>query len=83
MSSTETPPTPQPLRPIAFAASSQIASIEYDESTLDLIVSFQRGGIYKYANVPMNIADGFTQAPSAGRYLNQMIKEMYDYEKIG
>ena len=72
-----------PLRAISFAASSQIAAIEYNESEMALYVTFQRSGQYVYWNVPVSVADGFRDAPSAGKYLNAFIKGLYDYEFLG
>jgi hypothetical protein len=88
VSTPETAPTPEiatpiPVRAIPFAASSQIADIQYDEENMALIVTFIRGGsVYRYSQVPSSVADGFTQAPSAGRYLGEFVKGQYDYEKI-
>lgn len=74
--------SPQLPRPIAFAPSSQIADIMYSDVDMDLTIAFQRGGIYVYHQVPSDVADGFSNAPSAGRYLNEFIKEIYDFERI-
>jgi len=74
---------PMAMRAIPFPASSQIADIQYDDEATDLIVTFAKGGVYKYQAVPSDLADGFTNALSAGRYLNAYIKNLYEYEKIG
>jgi len=71
------------IRVINHAPSSQIASVEYDEDEMALIVTFQRGGVYRYLQVPSDVANGFESAPSAGKYLNEFVKEIYDYERIG
>ncbi len=80
-------PVPQtekiPIRSIPFAASSNIAAIDYDEDERALIVTFQRSGVYSYTPVPSSVADGFKDAPSAGKYFGEFIKNIYDYEKIG
>lgn len=76
-------PAEPPIRAIAFAASTQIANIQYDTVNMALIVEFQRGGVYAYSQVPEDVANGFAQAPSAGIYLNTYVKGIYDYEKIG
>ena len=70
-------------RAIPFAASSQVAGITYDDEAQLLTVQFQRGGTYEYSQVPPNVADGFSSAPSAGGYLQQFIKGAYAYEKVG
>lgn len=73
---------PKPPRAIAFPPSSQIAEIIYSDSDMTLTVSFQRGGVYVYKQVPSDVADGFSQTTSAGRYLNAFVKDVYDYERI-
>jgi hypothetical protein len=78
------PSEPRPPRSIPFPPSSQIASITYLDDEMILYVEFlKNGATYAYSQVPSDIADGFSNAPSAGRYLNQFIKNLYDYEKIG
>ncbi len=71
------------VRQISFAPSSQIADISYNDDAMILTISFQRGGVYEYYNVPVTVADGFRDAPSAGRYLAAAIKGNFDYSKIG
>lgn len=73
---------PIPPRAIPFSASSQISAIEYSDDELTLTVSFQRGGVYVYKNVPSDVADGFSNAPSAGKYLNEFVKGQYEYERV-
>jgi KTSC domain-containing protein len=71
-----------PARSIPFAASSNIADITYDENTQTLTVSFLSSGTYEYYGVPLSVAMGFADAPSAGKYLGAAIKGRYDYQKI-
>jgi hypothetical protein len=73
---------PKLPRAIPFAPSSQIASITYSDD-MTLTVAFQRGGVYEYKQVPEDVAMGFSQAPSAGKYLNEFVKGLYDYARIG
>ena len=73
---------PIPPRAITFAPSSQIASITYSDDNMELTVAFQRGGIYVYSQVTSDVADGFTNAPSAGRYLNEFVKGSFEFRRI-
>lgn len=66
---------------IAFKPSSNIAAVEYEEATRDLAVTFQSGETYIYANVAPELAHGFANAPSAGTYLNRMVKPGYSYRR--
>jgi len=71
------------VRSIEFKPSSNIESIGYDEENMSLIVTFKSGTAYSYSKVPSLVADGFSQADSAGQYLNQNIKNQYDYTPLG
>ncbi len=64
-------------------ASSNIASIGYDEGTETLDVEFLSGAIYQYYNVPQNMYDQLMQAGSKGRFLNTYIKNAYPYSRVG
>lgn len=64
-------------------ASSNIASIGYDEAVQTLEVEFLNGSIYQYYNVPMNMFQQLMQDSSKGRFLNTYIKNAYPFTKIG
>ena len=64
-------------------ASSNIASIGYDETTQTLEVEFFNGTIYQYYNVPPNMNEQLMQASSKGRFLNTYIKNAYPYSRVG
>jgi hypothetical protein len=68
-------------RDVEFAASSNIKSLAYDNETQELTCVFAHGGTYVYSGVPANVVDGFASAPSAGQYLHQFVKPLYQYEK--
>ena len=70
-------------REIPFAASTNIKSVSYSDEDQTLTVEFFKGGTYVYSDIPPNVADGFSSAPSAGTYLHQFIKGQYSYEKVG
>lgn len=62
--------------------SSTVASADHDPVTGELIVQFRNGSRYAYADVPPDVADGIHSAPSAGGYLNEMIKGNYAYRRL-
>jgi len=62
--------------------SSNVAAIRYDGDDEELEVQFNNNIIYAYFNVPAKVFDEFKDADSKGRYLNQHIKGVYDYQKI-
>lgn len=62
--------------------SSNIASAAYDAETKALTVTFNGGGVYRYKDVPAEVAAAFEAAESPGKYLNANIKGLYDFEKV-
>ena len=63
-------------------ASSNIASIGYDEATETLEVEFLNGTIYQYFNVPPNMYEQLMREGSKGRFLNTYIKNAYPYTRL-
>lgn len=59
--------------------SSSVLSVGYDRSTLTLEVEFQNGSVYQYFDVPELVFHELMAAPSVGRYVNQSVKDSYDY----
>lgn len=62
-------------------SSSNISSIGYEGSTL--YVSFNRGGLYAYYNVPESVYHNLMCASSHGSYLANHVKGIYSYRRIG
>lgn len=63
-------------------SSSSIQSVGYDSTESVLEVEFNRGAVYQYHEVPPHVHEEFMSAPSAGTYLNQFIKNSYNYEQV-
>ena len=61
--------------------SSNISSIEYDETTSTLIVRFHDGSAYKYENVPLEVYHGLTAALSTGSYFYRNIRTSYPFSR--
>ena len=70
------------LEEIPIPASSHIQAVLYDADQMMLIVSFKKA-TYVYLKVPGDVAFGFSNALSAGDYLNQNVKPLYEYQKMG
>ena len=70
-----------PPRAIPIPPSTQIASVAYDDKTMELTVVFQRGGAYLYMGVPSDLVDGWTHAFSAGAYFREFIKDQFEYAR--
>ena len=65
-----------------YIASSNIASIGYDEATETLEVEFLNGSIYQYYNIPASLYQRLMQEGSKGRFLNTYIKNAYPYSRV-
>jgi hypothetical protein len=61
--------------------STAIEHISYDEAAHELRVKFVGGGTYTYYRVPKSVYNAFRIAPSKGQFLNQFIKDRYDYRR--
>lgn len=63
-------------------SSSNISQIAYDGETKTLYVQFHHGGTYAYDDVSGTTFRYFLNAPSAGRYFQQQIRENYTTRKL-
>lgn len=61
--------------------SSNIVSIGYDHNSQVLEIEFIGGGIYQYMNVSEDIYERLMNAGSHGRFLNDNIKEVYQWKQ--
>jgi hypothetical protein len=57
--------------------SSNIASVGYELSTQTLEVEFQGGSVWRYANVPAEVANNLMEAESVGKFFNANVKGKY------
>ena len=59
--------------------SSMMNAIGYDEASKTLIIVFNSGKTYEYANVPAEVFQDFLAADSKGVFFRSEIDECYDY----
>lgn len=66
--------------PMQACQSSRIKEHGYDAATQTLALRFKsgKGGIYTYANVPPELYEKFSQAPSIGQFFHQHIQGQPD-----
>ena len=64
-------------------ASSNVASVGYDEPSQTLEVEFTAGGIYQYYNVTQALFEQLMQAGSKGQFLAYQIKNAHPYSRVG
>jgi len=62
--------------------SSAIISIGYDRKTRTLEIEFISGKIYEYYDVPWTVHRDLMLASSQGRYLEQHIRDEYQFARV-
>jgi hypothetical protein len=65
-----------------FPNSSVVSWICYALDEGELEVSLVNGTAYLYFEVPWQVADGFRDAESPGRYFNKEIVGRYNYDRL-
>ena len=71
------------MKTIQINNSSRVSALQYDEWKQELIITYKRGGDYKYFNVPESEYISLIQAESVGKFINQNIKPKYAFIKLG
>jgi hypothetical protein len=61
--------------------SSVIQSFVYDKEERRLVVRFVSGKVYRYEEVPAEIAKGFGAAASKGTYFNDVIRDRFRFAR--
>ena len=62
--------------------SSVIRTVGYRPETAELEIEFTSGDLYRYFAVPPSVYRGLLDADSAGRYLQQHIRDDYPYVRV-
>ena len=62
--------------------SSVVEHISYKPESKDLFVVFVSGDVYRYKDVPEKIYKNFKASVSKGTFLNRVIKNKFEMEKI-
>jgi len=62
--------------------SSNINQVGYDSDSNTLIIKFHSGGLYCYFDVDENLYNNLLNADSVGKFFNQHVKNLYDYQRI-
>jgi hypothetical protein len=61
------------------AQSDDPGSVNYDEGSRRLVVTFRNGSVYEYTDVPRDVYLGITAAPSRGVYFSTYVKDRYPF----
>jgi hypothetical protein len=62
--------------------STAIADIDYDDDRQQLTVTFVTGRVYRYADVPFDVATSFQSAFAKGAFFNSKIRDRYAFREI-
>lgn len=62
--------------------STAIADLSYDPQQRCLTVTFITGRIYRYFEVPPDVAGAFATASSKGAFFNHEIRDRYDFREV-
>ena len=67
---------------VRFTPSRNISQITYDADLQEMVISFRSGAVYRYSEVPGDVAAGFSQSLSANDYLKAFVESSFRYERI-
>ena len=72
------------FRTVQTRSSTNVAAVEYDDETLDLVITFHRNmRRYRYSPVPADAVLGFTTSGlTAGKYFQLYVEGQYPYEEL-
>lgn len=62
--------------------SSNIDSIGYNKEEQQLFIKFNNGSLYMYNDVPEDVWEDLQNSESKGKFVNNELKNVYDYEKL-
>lgn len=65
-----------------FVSSSNLESVGYEEETQTLEIEFNKGGVYRYFEVPKKVYLELISASSHGAYFHRYIKDRYRWSKV-
>ena len=65
-----------------FTKSSQVKAVRYFADTQILEIDFVTGKTYQYFEVPESVYEGCVTAESVGKYINQHVKNIYNYQPL-
>jgi KTSC domain-containing protein len=67
---------------ITLPTSTTIERVDYDEAQQSLDVWLRNGSAYRYIDVPRTVFTEMVEAPSAGRYFVDHVRERYSVERL-
>jgi hypothetical protein len=71
-----------PKPEMQLVESSNIWQIGYDAENKTLYIKFNKGGLYSYEDVPVDVWEAFDSSSSKGQFFYKAIKGRFDFTKI-
>ena len=71
-----------PQQIVQHTPSTNISQIVYDLDTQTMTISFAKGGVIEYYEVPEDVVNGFGQALSSTKYLNAYVENLFPSQRI-
>jgi hypothetical protein len=65
------------MQRLSFPGSTALQGATYDPTTETLTITFMSGSSYSYPNVPPDVVEQLAEAPSAGSFWRNNIKDQY------
>lgn len=62
--------------------SDSLASVGYEANISVLEIEFRNGSVYRYFAVPRSAFEELMQAPSAGTFFLERIKDVYGFQRV-
>jgi hypothetical protein len=63
-------------------SSSAILRVGYEPSSAVLEIEFEKGGVYRYFDVPEPVFRELLEAPSIGQYFLANVRDVFRYAKV-
>jgi len=67
---------------ITAVDSSLVRTVAYDVDRELLQIEFHNRSLYQYFHIPKTVYDALLQAPSKGKYFNQVIRQHFSYALV-
>ena len=65
-----------------YPESTSIVWFEYDAGARTLDIAYESGGVYRYLAVSQTVCDQLRAAESKGRFVNEAVKQHYQFRRI-
>ena len=70
------------MRTKVITNSSRITQLDYNEEDQVLTITFRRGGVYEYHDVPEEVYEKLANAESVGVAFGTLVRDQYETIKI-